>query len=680
MKKLLSHYLLPFGMIIAACIGSAERNYLVDLRNSPEARLHPVEFDTVKWTDGFWADRYEQTCNVTLRRLWELAADPDEGHVLDNFRAAARGDRHGHAGTQWQDAWLYKWIESAASVYAMNPDPWIAERMDEAIALIAAAQEEDGYIATQITASRRERFTDEQNHEVYTMGHLLTAACVHQRATGKDSLMQVAVRNADFLCGILGEEVDPGYAHNPSAIMGLVEMYRETGQQKYLDCAKLIVDMRGHNPKKGGVYNRGPGRLGSDQIQDRIPLRQATEVVGHNVFFTYLFSGATDVYMETGDKSLLDSLDRMWHDLTEKKMCINGGVSPMGRGLSIHGDPVIEAVGAAYNLPAADAYNETCGQVGNFMWNYRMLAASGEARFADLMELELYNGFLGGIGLDGESWFYRNSLRFYDDSEHLAGGHNFMFERGTPGRRHICCPTNLLRTLIQLHSYLYSVDDKGIWVHHFGGNTFKGKLADGSALQLTQNTAYPWSGDILITLDAVSSSQPFEVRVRIPGWAEGAMVTVNDEKTPSTPEAGTYFTMKRMWQAGDRIEVEFPMQSRLMTAHPKVEQLRNQVAVMYGPFLYCLESADMPEGLDPNNVRVPADIALRPVPADDLPFDILKLEGEAHYLPEAEWNNQLYRPLETVEMKDITIRLIPYFSWNNREPGAMSAWLPLEMP
>ncbi len=674
MKKIIA--IVAFVVLIR--LANAHEACLVDTSESPNAKMRPIAFDSVNWTEGFWAARYDQTCHVTLRRLWELAADPDAGHVLDNFRAAATGKGE-HAGTDWQDAWLYKWIEAAASVYAKNPDPWIMQRMDEAIVLIAAAQEEDGYIATQITAKKKQCFTNPREHEVYAMGHLLTAACMHQRITGKDSLMKVAVRNADFLCEVLGENVWPSYAHNPSAIMGLVEMYRETGQKRYLDCAKLIVDSRGKKPKQGGIFSKGPGVIGTDLIQDRVPLRHSTQVVGHNVFFTYLFAGATDVYMETGDETLLEPLERLWHDLTRTKMCINGGVSPVGHGLSIGKDPVVEAVGASYNLPAADSYNETCGQVGNFMWNYRMLSVSGDAKYADLMELELYNGFLGGIGLDGESWFYRNSLRFHADSEHLVGGHNFMAERGLPGRKRICCPTNLLRTLAQLHSYLYSIDDDGLWVHHYGGNTFDGRLADDSPLKLTQQTEYPWNGRIVIKMDAVSAAEPFAIRVRIPGWAEKAAVSVNGKSAATQPEAGAYLSLKRRWKAGDRIELDLPMEARLMTAHPKVEQLRGQVAVMRGPMLYCVESNDLPTGKDLNNVRIPADIELTAAPTSDLPFGIQVLEGNALYLDESPWDDELYRPLAAPTMTDLPIRLIPYFAWNNRGPGAMSAWLPLEM-
>lgn len=667
---------LLLGLIASAMLVLAEDTFILDLDKSQHVIMRPTTTDAVTWTDGFWAQRYQQTREVTLKKLWELAADPDAGHVLDNFRAAATGGEH--AGTDWQDAWLYKWIEAAACVYNDTRDPWIAERMDEAIGLIAAAQQPDGYIATQITVKGKQRFTDPREHEVYSMGHLLTAACIHQRMTGKDSLMKIAIRTADFLCENLGEKVWPSYAHNPSAIMGLVEMYRETGDSKYLDCARLIVDSRGMRPKPGGAFYKEPGIIGTDLIQDRVPLRKSTEVVGHNVFFTYLFAGATDVYIENGDESLISPLNRLWNDLVYHKMCINGGVSPVGHGLSLGKDPVVEAVGASYNLPVADSYNETCGQIGNFMWNYRMLTVTGDAKFADVMELELYNGFLAGIGLDGESWFYRNSLRFHDDSAHLEGSHNFMAERGLPGRKRICCPTNLLRTVAQLQSYMYSLDHEGVWVHHFGGNTLDTRLADGGSLKMTQSSDYPWDGRIVMKLDSVESDKPFTVRVRIPGWVENPSVEVNGVPVRDGLVPGSYLHMRRNWQTGDQIVVDLPMESRLMQAHPKAEQLRNQVAVMRGPMLYCLESTDLPADKDINNVRIPGNISLD-YRASDFPFGIRILSGSALYLDEEPWTGQLYRPLKAAAMSPLDIRMIPYFAWNNRGQAAMSVWLPLEM-
>jgi DUF1680 family protein len=252
-----------------------------------------------------------------------------------------------------------------------------------------------------------------------------------------------------------------------------------------------------------------------------------------------------------------------------------------------------------------------------------------------------------------------------------------MAERGLPGRKRICCPTNLLRTFAELKTYLYSTDETGLWVHHYGGSVFEGPLADGSTLKMTQATEYPWAGKIVLTMNAVASTEPFAVRLRIPGWAQGAAVTVNGKVAANAPVPGSYLFLKRVWKAGDVIALDLPMTPRLMQAHPKAEQLRNQVAVMSGPVLYCLESADLPDTVDLNNVYLPSDLALTSVPASDLPFGIQALEGEALYRPEQPWTTDLYRPMTHAELKPLPVRMIPYFAWSNRGEAAMSVWLPL---
>jgi uncharacterized protein len=668
------------GLVLLPALATAAESRLgpapiVRNSESPFAKLQSVDLPSVRWTDGFWADRYRQTAGVTLRTLWELADDPKGGHVLENFRIAAGLKEGQFAGTDWQDEWLYKWLEAAASIYRVTGDPWIDARMDEAIDLIAKAQQADGYIATQITVRKKPRYQEPREHEVYNMGHLITAGVVHHRMTGKDSLLAIAVRAADHLCETLGVTVDPHFAHNPSAVMGLIELYRETGQRRYLDCASRIVDRRGTNPKRGGMFAPIPGIGGTDQIQDRVPLRKAQELVGHNVFFTYLFAGAADVYQETGDESLKAALRRMWLDLVQHKMCINGGCSPMGLGIS-SGYPVNEAVGPAYFLPSASAYNETCGQIGVFLWNYRMLCAEENAAYADIMELELYNGFLGGIGLDGESWFYRNPLRRYD-RDHQETGHNEMPQRAQPGLRQVCCPSNLLRTLAQLQAYFYSVADSGIWIHHYGGNAFDGSLPDGSRLQLTQETQYPWDGKVVVRIDAIESSRPLTIRLRIPGWAEGATLALNGNPVGEKPSAGSYVGLTRQWATGDRIELNLPMPVRLMQAHPKAEQLRNQIAVMRGPLLYCLESPDLPDDAEVHQVYLPSDVAFEPQQAEGLPMGIIALQGRGLVRLEPSWEGSLYRPVGDHPLKPMNVHLIPYFAWANRGPSAMSVWLPL---
>jgi len=647
---------------------------VVDTSASPEARLKSLPLDAVRWTSGYWADRHRQACEVTVRRLYALLADPHAGHVLENLRIAAGLQQGDYAGTDWQDAWAYKWLEAAACIHRVTGDSWLEQRMDELIDLVAQAQQPDGYIATQITARGKPRFQELREHEVYTMGHLLTAAVVHHRMTGKDTLLAVARRTADFLCRTLGASVEPCFAHNPSAIMGLVELYRETGEQAYLDCAKLIVDARGQKPKPGWLFHSGPGIAGTDQIQDRVPLRRETEVVGHNVFFTYLFAGAADVYLETGDDSLREALERLWHDLVGRKININTGVSPMGLGLSTRNDPVGEAVGPAYFLPNASAYNETCGQIGNLLWNYRMLCAEPEAAYADLMELTIHNGILPGIGLDGQSWWYRNPLRRHA-ADHAESGHNDLAAREQPGRKRICCPTNLLRAVAQFQGYLYSTDDDGLWVHHYGASELRCSWA-GATLALDQETDYPWEGHISIVVRE-APDRPVALRLRIPAWARGATLAVNGAPRQPDPRPGTYAAVSRTWTAGDRIDLDLPMTVRLMEAHPRVEQLRNQVAVFRGPILYCLEGLDLPDDVALDNVLLPSDTILMPAPAADLPFGIRVLEGEGLCRGEPPWGSDLYREVGRRRLRPIPLRLIPYFAWANRGPSPMTVWLPL---
>lgn len=640
---------------------------------SPYCRLRSVGLNEVRWTDGFWADRFRQCVEVTLPHLWKLAADPEWGHALTNLRIAAGLEKGEFAGTDWQDAWIYKWLEAASVVWGVTADNALDKLMDETIDVIARAQQPDGYIASQITVPGRERFQALRHHELYVMGHLITAACIHHRMTGKTSLLEVARKTADYVYEMFRGR-DPALAHfpqNPSIIMASVELYRTTGERKYLDMANLFIDMR------GAVAG------GSDLNQDSVPLREETQVVGHAVFFTYLFAGAADAYMETGDHTLLDALERLWHDLTERRMYLTGGVCALHRGLAVRGGrdwtahDVHEAAGDDYFLPNATAYNETCGQVGSFMWNWRMLAITGDARCADLMERQLYNSIISGIGLDGASWFYTNPLRWHGKEHVLHTQDAYQrFEPGTPPRRsHICCPTNVLRTTAELHGYLYSTSEEGLWVHHYGGSTFDGRLTDGRALRATQQTDYPWDGVVKLRMDSAPDG-PLGVMMRIPQWAERAKLTVNGQCGRTEAKPGSYGRVHRTWTDGDEIELVLPMPVRLIEAHPRAEQLCSQVAVMRGPLVYCLESVDLPDGVALSEVHIPRDIRLVPRHDRELLGGVTVLEGEALRVPAGEWSGKLYREMGGERGETVPIRLIPYYAWCNRGVGQMTVWMP----
>jgi len=666
----------PFA--ICAAEPKVEPAYVVDHSHSPYAQLRPLPLEAVEWTTGFWADRYRQLCEVTLDESWKLLADPAKGHVLDNFRLAAQPGSGNYVGTAWQDEWLYKWIEAAACVWRLKRDDTLARRMDEAIALIAAAQQPDGYLSTMPMASQKPRLQRAQDHELYNMGHLITAAVMHHRMTGQDRLLAVARRAGDFLCANVGVTVEPSMAHNPSAIMGLVELYRSTGDRKYLACAQLIVDQRGAKPRRQSLWAMLPDIQGTDFIQDRVPVRSSQAVVGHNVFFTYLYTGAGDLCAERSDPELSAALDRLWADLVNRKMFIHGGVSARPVTLS-NNAPAVEAAGGPYELPNSTCYNETCGQIGMFMWSYRMLVNRPASMFADVMEREMYNGFLPCIGLDGRSWFYRAVLRRYDENYQAAKSGTDMAQRGAPGHAQICCPSNLLRTMAQLAAYFYSRDDAGLWVHHYGGSKVTCQL-DGGTLALEQITDYPWSGEVKLVVHQ-APAKPAAVRLRVPDWAGRATVSINGKRVADPPADQGYLLLNRTWRGDDEVVLSLPCEAQLMAADPRVEETRNQVAVMRGPVLYCVESPDLPPGVRVPDVHLASDVTFKPVTGlagTTLPLGakIVTLQGEGLRRSESAWTG-LYRPLGQEETASFDLRLIPYFAWANRGPSAMSVWMPV---
>jgi DUF1680 family protein len=677
---------------------------------SPHARLRGAPIDAAWWLPGFWGERFEQCRTVTLPHLWRLMDDPERGHALTNLRIAAGefssppgSPSHSgeFAGTHWQDEWVYKWIEAASYVVAVRPDAWLDERMDEAISVIARAQAPDGYIATQTQVRGWPRFQNKSHHEVYVMGHLLSAACAHHRSTGKTSFLEVARKTGDFLHRTFYPKPAPELAHivfNPSHIMGLVELYRETEGRRYLEAAGACIDMFGAEPG------------GTDQTQDRVPLREETQVVGHMVLATYLYAGATDAYLETGDESLLRAVERLWADLVGKRLYVHGGVCAVHRGFSIrprevvgrrsmpgampanrpltpdgypghlvhrHLDDIHEAAGDDYELPNSSGYNETCAQIGNVLWNWRLLAASAQARHAEMIEHTLYNSVLSGIGLDSASWFYTNPLRFHAHEHKLLT--QDAYERFQPGRVHVCCPSNLARAIAGAHAYIYALSERpeeSVWVNLYGASRFDGELPRGGPLSLRQETEYPWGGNVRLSVEA-APERPLALWLRIPSWARGAELRVNgvDAGVPLEPES--YARVERVWRPGDVVALALPLRTRLLVGHPRIEAARNQVTVMRGPLAYCLEGHDLPAGVGVAEVYLPPDAQFEPRRREELLGGVVALEGEAERFREDGWDGALYRELEPRVPERVQVRLIPYYAWANRGTSEMAVWLPL---
>lgn len=641
--------------------------------SSPHAKLKSVDIDAVKWTNGFWAQKFERCHKVMVPNMWRLLEDSEISHAFDNFLVAADLKQGRHRGPKWHDGDFYKWLEAAAFVYGMTKDESLDKTMDRIIEVIGKAQREDGYIHTPIIISQRQQpsadseFESRLDFETYNMGHLMTCACVHYRATGKTSLLKIAQRAADFLYTTY-KDSPQNLANNaicPSHYMGVVEMYRTVGDPRYLELARGLIDIR------------DMVKDGTDHNQDRIPFREQTEAVGHAVRANYLYAGVADVYAETGDRSLLGALEAIWRDVTCRKMYVTGATGALYDGASPDGSKshssihlVHQAYGRAYQLPNITAYNETCATVGFALWNWRMLAIKAEARFADLLELSLYNGVLATISLDGTKFFYRNTLRQVDD---------LPFELRWSDKREpyigcFCCPPNTVRTIAEVSGYAYSMSAQGVWINLYGGNVLDTHLIDGSAIKLRQETKYPWDGSIRITIEKAPKEE-LSIFLRIPGWAEKSRITVNGKQVGKIPKSGQYHEIRRSWSNGDRIELILPMPAELLESHPLVEETHNHVAVRRGPIIYCLESTDLPDNVLIENVAISPSVQFRDRFVEDLLGGVTVLEAEAQYLDSSNWSGTLYRKLSQDNSKKIDIRLIPYYAWGNRGDSEMTVWI-----
>jgi DUF1680 family protein len=641
---------------------------------SPHAVVRGVGLADVKWTTGFWADRFATCRDHLIPAMGEVMEGAGRSQFLHNFRIAAGLEEGRHRGPPWNDGDFYKWLEAAAAVYAVTWDKALDRRLDAAIDVLARAQRRDGYLHTPVLIKLRnggeaKPFEDRLDFEMYNLGHLFTAACVHHRATGKKNLLAVAVKAADSLCAAFAKPT-PRLARNavcPSHYMGVVELYRVTGDPKYLKLAQTLLALR--DLVEGG----------DDDNQDRVPFRKQTEAVGHAARANYLYAGAADLVAETGDKTLLEPLGKIWDNVVSRKLYVTGACGALYDGASPDGAKqqkaitrVHQAYGRDYQLPSSTAHNETCAAVGNALWNWRMLRLTGEARFADVLELVLYNALLAGISLDGKDFFYTNTLRQL---------HRMPAELRWPRTREpflscYCCPPNVARLLAEASAHAYGRSDRAIWVHLYGGSVLDTELPGGGRVQLTQRTDYPWDGRVTITLDA-APGEPFALRLRVPGWASGATLRVNGGAGPDASRPGRYVEVRRSWKAGDVVELTLPMRAVLLQAHPLVEEARNQVAVKRGPVVYCLESIDLPKGMAVLDVSVPRTAAFRPRFDRDLLGGVTVLEGEGRAAVEPAWGNELYRELPPGASRAVALKLIPYYAWGNRGRSEMTVWLPL---
>jgi len=661
-------------LIMLASVSAFAQNGLVNTDNSKHAKLSGLPMNAVHFTNGFWAERFQICKDSMIPHLWKVYTSADISHSFENFKIAAGIDTGSFKGPSFHDGDFYKTLEAVAAMYAETKDPKLDAMMDNAIAVIAKAQRPDGYIYTkniieQNKTGNKKMFDDKLSFEAYNFGHLMTAACVHYRATGKTSLLNIAKKAADFLMGFYGKAT-PEQARNaicPSHYMGLTELYRTTHDKKYLTLAEKLINIRGTV-------------AGTDDNSDREPFRDMDDVNGHAVRANYLFAGAADVYAEDGDTTLLTTLDKLWDDVTDHKMYITGGCGSLYDGVSVNGtsynpdtvQKIHQAYGLKYQLPNLTAYNETCANVGNLLWNYRMLDITGNAKYADIVELELYNGILSGISLSGTKYFYTNPLAASKDYPY-----QLRWENGRQPYIALsnCCPPNAIRTIAEVSSYMYGLSDAGLYVHLYSSNNLNAKLKDGSVIELQQQTNYPWDGDIVMTMKR-APAKAFSVFLRIPGWCDKATIKVNEQIVFKDLKGSKYQQINRKWKSGDKIELVMDMRAKLIEANPLVEATRNQVAVKRGPVVYCLESPDLDKNESVFDVAIPANMQFAPEREEIDNSHLMALKGKAQLVQHTNWNDVLYHEIDN-KTKTATIKLIPYYAWANRGKSDMTVWMPL---
>ena len=633
--------LLFIGVTALALTASATR------KSQSVAPIQEVSFTQVHLNDDFWMPRIEINRTVSIPSAFH---ECEVNGRFDNFAIAAGLIQGEHRGDfSFDDTDPYKVIEGASYSLAVHYDAALDHYLDSVINIIAQAQEPDGYLTTCVINKctrlsgwwGTHRWEKINSHELYNSGHLIESAVAHYRATGKKTFLNIAIKNADLVCKTFGP--NEGQIHRPGGHpiieMALCKLYKVTGNKKYLDGAKYFVEETGRCTD---------GHRPSEYSQDHMPILQQQEIVGHAVRAGYLYSGVADVAALTGDKAYFEALERIWENMSSKKLFITGGIGSRPQG---------EGFGPDYELNNHTAYCETCAAIANVYWNYRMFLATGESKYIDICERALYNNVLSGVSLSGDRFFYDNVLE--SDGEHER---QKWFGCA-------CCPGNITRFIASVPGYIYARQGKDIFVNLYA----QGKAKIGQ-VELEQTTDYPWDGKIRIKV--TKGGGKFAMKLRVPSWLKqsptnNSLYTYLDKaKTYSVsvngqslyPENRDYITITRSWKKGDVIELNFPMEVRRIAANDNAEDDRDKVALERGPIVYCLEGSDQADGKVFNKyILNSADIQAHF--ERDLLNGVVVLDGTANELQ------------QDGTVKDVTFRAIPYSTWNNRGPQQMEIWV-----
>lgn len=634
-----------------------------DESNQKDYPIEPIPFTSVKVTDDFWGPRIQRNYKVTIPIAIEKSRETGR---IKNFKVAGGLEEGGFSSRfRFDDSDVFKIIEGASYTLQTFPDEELEAQLDTLIQYISEAQEQDGYLYTVRTilgdsASKVRKVGDERweliregSHELYNLGHLFEAAVAHYRATGKRSLLDVAIKAADLVDQNFGPDKKATAPGHQEIEIGLVKLYRVTGEERYLKLSKFFLDQRGRF--------EDPDKQGRKYAQDHKPVTEQESAVGHAVRAGYMFSSMVDVaaLTDSADSEEYEAaLDKLWEDVVTTKMYITGGVGATSSG---------EAFGESYQLPNKSAYAETCASIANVFWNHRMYLLKGDAKYYDVLERTLYNGVISGVSLEGDRFFYPNPLA-------SDGGHERKEWFGVA-----CCPSNTSRFTPSVPGYVYAKQKNNLFVNLFMANKAEINLED-HRVKIIQKTDYPWDGEVDLEVHPEESGY-FKISIRVPGWARNEAVpgdlyrfkeqveqipeySINGEKVNPELKDG-YVTIARDWEPGDNITIDFPMPVRRVKAHKKVEADRNRVALQRGPIVYALEGKDNYGNV--KNLMIPEDTEFNVSPKPDLLNGIYAVEGKAKGF----W--------ETADgmdkVKDISIMAIPYYAWNNRGPDEMAVWL-----
>lgn len=634
--------------------------------------LKPIAVKNVSLEKGLLSERMRVIREEVIPYQWRALNDEvphaEPSHAMENLRIAAGEGEGVHRGFVFQDSDLAKWLEAVGYRLATHPDPELERTADEAIALLARAQEADGYLNSYYTIMKPDqRWTNlRDDHELYCAGHFIEAAVAYYEGTGKRELLDIVCRFVDLIDSVFGLEPGKlkGYPGHQEIELALVRLYSVTADKKHLNLAKFFIDQRGQEPhyfaeeaQKRGQKSPYWYTWGHEYNQSHLPVRQQTTAVGHSVRAMYMYSAMVDLAKAANDPGLLEASKTLWQNVVSKRMYITGGLGSQEFG---------EGFSTDYDLPSDTAYTETCAAIGLVFWAHRLLQIEPRGEYGDVLESALFNGVLSGISLDGQRFFYVNPLEVVPEIIARRKDHSHVRPTRQSWFGCACCPPNIARLVASIGRYMYSTEGDSLYVHLYGDSNATVEIA-GTNLGIRQETEYPFAGQIKFT---VTAEQTLDATfyLRIPGWCQGWSLRVNGELLTSPAIEDGYLKLSRPWNHGDSVELSLEMPIERVRSNPLVRETMGKVALRRGPLVYCLEETDNGENLS----------ALFLSGEDELMVDFdqdLGLPAIIGYAKRLASRTQDLYTTEEPEIETVQIKAIPYFAWDNRKPGEMLVWL-----